>query len=117
MVFCWGGSKAFRYATYNSTVSEAFVFYGTAPKDGQLLNNIECPVYGLYGENDQRVNATIEETQKLMKANTKGSYKIVMYPGAGHAFMRRGDDPNENDANKMARNAAWQRVIAILELN
>ena len=35
-------------------------------------------------------------------------YDTVIYPGAGHAFMRRGDDPStaEDDPNRAARDAA-----------
>jgi carboxymethylenebutenolidase len=33
----------------------------------------------------------------------------VIYDGAGHGFMRDGDDPNGNPANKKARDEAWKR--------
>ncbi|MDH5609632.1 MAG: dienelactone hydrolase family protein, partial [Cyclobacteriaceae bacterium] len=31
MGFCWGGSQSFRFATNNSGLTAAFVFYGTGP--------------------------------------------------------------------------------------
>ncbi len=70
---------------------------------------------GVYGEDDQRVNATIEPTAALM-AKTGKKYDAVIYKGAGHAFMRRGDDPAEPEkANVKARKAAWKRVTKILK--
>jgi carboxymethylenebutenolidase len=115
MGFCWGGSQSFRYATNNTDLKTAMVFYGTAPTDAESIGRIQCPVYGFYGEDDQRVNATIEPTEKLMKEAGK-TYDYLIYKGAGHAFMRRGDDPAEPEkANKKARKSAWKRVSKILD--
>ncbi len=32
-----------------------------------------------------------------------------IYEGAGHTFMRRGETVDTTDANRRARDAAWQR--------
>lgn len=115
MGFCWGGSQSFRYASNNPNLKAALVFYGTAPTDETSIARIQCPVYGFYGEDDQRVNATIEPTAALM-AKTGKKYDAVIYKGAGHAFMRRGDDPAEPEkANVKARKMAWKRVTKILK--
>lgn len=75
--FCWGGSQAFRYATNNLELTGTHVFYGTAPGDAQELAKIESPVYGYYGGDDTRVNASLEETAKYMKAaNNLFDYEI-----------------------------------------
>jgi len=40
----------------------------------------------------------------------------VTYEGAGHGFMRAGEDPADaNQANKKARDQAWVRVKEILK--
>jgi carboxymethylenebutenolidase len=44
-----------------------------------------------------------------MKAAGK-TYEPVTYPGAGHGFMRAGEAPDANDANKAAREEAWKRL-------
>jgi carboxymethylenebutenolidase len=112
--FCWGGSQSFRYATNNSDLSEALVFYGTGPKDNMDYARIEAPVYGFYGGNDQRVNATIDDS-KVMMFSFDNIYDIEVYEGAGHAFMRAGDDPNDSEANINARNQSWERILEILK--
>ena len=112
--FCWGGSQTFRYATNNSELKEALVFYGTAPKDTEVYSNIETPVYGFYGGNDNRVNATIKATDSLMKINNK-VYEHEIYEGAGHAFMRRGAQENTNEANKSAHDKSWKRMLTLLK--
>lgn len=112
--FCWGGSQAFRYATNNPDLQAAFVFYGTAPDNPEVFQNIETPVYGFYGENDQRVNSTIEKTKKNMEGAGK-TYKYEIYEGAGHAYMRSGDDPEGSAENRQARNKSFERLKEILK--
>lgn len=111
--FCWGGSQSFKYATHNPDLKEAFVFYGTAPAEKELVK-IELPVYGFYGGNDARVNSTIPETEKYM--NTLGKfYAYNIYEGGGHGFMRSGAQPNASSENKSARQKAWEDLLEILK--
>jgi len=42
------------------------------------------------------------------------SYEPVVYEGAGHGFMRAGEAPDANDANRKARAEAWARWKSIL---
>src|SRR5689334_665901 len=112
--FCWGGTQTFRYATNNQELKAAFVFYGTAPESEADLARINCPVYGFYGENDNRVNATIPRTTESMKKAGK-TFEPVIYQGAGHGFMRAGEDPAGNEANKKAREDAWKRLKDLLK--
>lgn len=112
--FCWGGSQTFRYATNNPDITSAHVFYGTAPNDAGNFQNIQAPVYGYYGGDDNRVNSTIEETEKLMaEADKKYDYKI--YENAGHAFMRSGHSPDASKGNKKAHDQAWKRLLENLK--
>lgn len=112
--FCWGGSQAFRYATNNSNIEAAHVFYGTAPDDEEALGRISVPVYGYYGEDDNRVNSTINTTEEIMKA-ADNIYEYKIYDGAGHAFMKRGIQPEASEANKKALNDAWNRLLNLLK--
>jgi carboxymethylenebutenolidase len=111
--FCWGGGKSFLYATHNPNLSAALVFYGPAPKPEDMAK-IHAPVYGFYGGNDARISASVPATTEQMKAAGK-TYEPVVYEGAGHGFMRAGEDPNDkNPANKTAHDQAWTRVKDIL---
>jgi carboxymethylenebutenolidase len=110
--FCWGGGQAFRFATNRADIKAAFVFYGPPPeKEG--LAKIQCPVYGFYGENDARINATIPKTKTLMKELNK-TFEPVIYAGAGHGFMRAGEESKGLEANRKARNEAWDRLKTLL---
>jgi carboxymethylenebutenolidase len=112
--FCWGGGWTFEYASLNPKLKAAYSFYGTAVDNAEAAGKIACPVYGFYGENDARVNATIPKAEELMKAAGK-KYEPVIYKGAGHGFMREGEMPTANEANKKARDDAWARWKTLLK--
>jgi len=109
--FSWGGGQAFRFATERRDLAAAFVFYGTGPAP-EAIPAIQAQVYGFYGGSDARVDATVPATQEQMKAAGK-FFETVTYEGAGHGFMRSGDQPDAAEANKKARDAAWVRLKAL----
>ncbi|HEV2694598.1 MAG TPA: dienelactone hydrolase family protein [Verrucomicrobiae bacterium] len=112
--FCWGGGQSFRFATSNKAIKAAFVFYGTPPP-ADSLSKINCPVYGFYAGNDARITATVPKTTDQMKAAGK-AYEPVVYDGAGHGFMRAGEDPtNTNPDNTKARNEAFKRWLELMK--
>jgi len=111
--FCWGGGQSFRFATNQPDLKAAFVFYGTGPENAADAGRIACPVYGFYGGNDARVTSTVIPTADLMKHAGK-FYEPVIYPGAGHGFMRAGEAPDATELNKNAHDAAWKRWLGIL---
>jgi len=111
--FCWGGSQTFRFATNRDGLSAACVFYGSAPKDAGDIARVGPPVYGFYGENDNRINSTLDATAEMMESAGK-TFLPVIYDGAGHAFMRRGDASDADDASRKARNDAFERLLGIL---
>ncbi len=111
--FCWGGGQTFRFATNRSDLKAAFVFYGPAPEAADM-KKISCPVYGFYGGNDARINEGIPAATKAMKDAGK-TYEPGTYDGAGHGFMRAGEDPTGTEANRKARNAAWERWKGLLK--
>jgi carboxymethylenebutenolidase len=110
--YCWGGGQSFRFATNRADLAAAFVFYGPPP-DKDAMARIKAPVYGFYAGNDARIDATIPAAQEQMKAAGK-AYEPVTYDGAGHGFMRAGEAPDANEANRKARTEAWARWKEIL---
>jgi carboxymethylenebutenolidase len=111
--FCWGGGQTFRFATNRADLSAAFVFYGVPPNKDDMAR-IKAPVYGFYAENDARIGATIPDAKTQMQAAGK-TYDPVIYAGAGHGFMRAGEAPDTNPANKQAREDAWKRWKDLLQ--
>jgi carboxymethylenebutenolidase len=104
--FCWGGQVAFSHAVHAPTLGASVVYYGTSPRTEQL-DRVRAPVLGLYGEDDQRVNATIAAADSALRALGR-SFRQEIYPGAGHGFLRQ---QRGREANLEASRAAWPRTI------
>lgn len=113
--FCYGGGQSFRFATNRPDLAAALVFYGPPP-DKDAMARIKAPVFGFYAGNDARIDATIPDTEAAMKAAGK-KYEPVTYEGAGHGFMRAGEQPDPTPANAKARAEAWARIKKILSGN
>ncbi|HEV8578695.1 MAG TPA: dienelactone hydrolase family protein [Thermoanaerobaculia bacterium] len=112
--FCWGGGQSLRFATHRGDLKAAFVFYGTFDHTKEDLARIKSPVYGFYGGTDARIGETVPKTAALMKELGK-TYEPVTYEGAGHGFMRGGEDPQGSEADRKARAAAWERWMTVLK--
>lgn len=104
--YCWGGSASFNHAVFNAPgLKAAVVYYGSSP-DAAAIAKVRTPVLGLYGENDQRVNATIGRADSTMRA-IGGAFEQRVYVGAGHGFLRAQDQT----ANAEASRKAWPETI------
>ena len=114
--FCWGGSQASIAACKRKDLKAVFVFYGWPPKPADGIKNIQCPIYGFYGENDARVTVTVPDGQKDMNRAGK-IFEPVIYAGAGHGFMAHGDPdfPDATAANRKARDQSWERLKDLLK--
>jgi carboxymethylenebutenolidase len=111
--FCWGGTQTFLYATKQKDIAAGLVFYGSPP-EAEAMKNISAPIYGFYAENDARINATLPDTEKNMKAAGK-VFEPVIYTGAGHGFMRAGQAPEAQEANKKGFEDGFKRLVEILK--
>ncbi|MFN8006638.1 MAG: dienelactone hydrolase family protein [Terriglobia bacterium] len=109
--FCWGGATSFSYATQQPGIVAAVVYYGTSP-DSPSLAGIKAPILGLYGENDARVNSTIDAAASEMKKLGK-VYEVEIFKGAGHGFLRA--QSGQDGANLKASEAAWPRMLSFLQ--
>lgn len=110
--YCWGGSAVWNYAIRQPALNAAVVYYGSGPKEAGDYAKITAPVLGLYGSDDERVNATIAGSEAAMAAAGK-SFEKHMYDGAGHGFLRQ--QTGRDGANAKAAGAAWKETIAFLK--
>jgi carboxymethylenebutenolidase len=109
--FCWGGGNSFLYATAQPDLNAAVLYYGVSP-DSELLSKIKAPVFGNYGGDDARVNATIDDAATEMKRLGK-VYEYEIYVGAGHGFLRQ--QSGRDGANMRATEKAWPKTLAFLK--
>jgi carboxymethylenebutenolidase len=104
--FCFGGGMVWRLlASGEPRLAAAAPFYGPFPQGGRLEGS-RAAVLGVYGELDDRVNATRPAARAALEAAGL-EYELVTFGGADHAFF------NDTGArfNPGAAAEAWRRVL------
>src|SRR5512133_189531 len=105
--FCFGGGMTWNLLQAGEQrLAAAVPFYGPAPENPDF-SKAKAAVLAIYGEQDERVNATRERAEAALKAAGL-TYEVRIYPGAGHAFF--------NDTgpryNAEAAQQAYREVLA-----
>ena len=83
----------------------AVVCYGPAP-DSAGIRRIKAPVLGIYGENDERINASLPTAVAEMQS-AGNTFTQEVYPGTGHGFLKPGRQGS--DGPQVER--AWKRIL------
>jgi carboxymethylenebutenolidase len=128
--FCMGGMYALLAAASCRELSASVVFYGLLSHARGMLHQqggldrarkprepvaaaaeLTCPLLGCFGEDDEFV--PLSDVDRLRDALSGASHAadIVVYPGAGHAFMN--DTRPAAFRPEMARRA-WSRTLDFL---
>ena len=105
MGFCFGGGLTWLMAVRNPKIAAAAPFYGSAPPLYEVPN-LNVPVLGIYGGDDNRINSGVPGLEAALQGNGK-DYRVITYPGAGHAFF---NDTGQR-YHREAATAAWQETL------
>jgi carboxymethylenebutenolidase len=123
--FCWGGRIVWLYAAHNPKLKAGVAWYGQLrgpspvnplrpryPLD--LANEIDAPVLGLYGGQDQGIKVSDMEAMKAALAGAgKLKSKLEVFMDAGHGFFADyRPSYNEKDAQ-----AGWHELLAWFKKN
>lgn len=112
--WCMGGGYSLRAALNIPGLSACVINYGRLINDTDLLKKINCPVLGIFGEEDKGippVDVKLFE-KSLNEAGIKN--KIIIYPGVGHAFM---NPANTTLYNEAVSEKAWTETYSFLKNN
>jgi carboxymethylenebutenolidase len=110
--FCMGGGLVLKVAAVTDVASAAVVFYGRNPDPIEQVAKIECPLLGIYGENDQGIPPSeVERLREALETAGKTDFDLHIYPGAGHAFFNDQRQAHDPEASK----DAWQKVLTHFE--
>ena len=120
--FCWGGRITWLYANHNPAIKAGVAWYGRLRSEVRAntprhpldqADNMQAPVLGLYGGQDQGIPlAYVDAMNAKLKAAGGKSY-IHVYPDAPHAFHA---DYRPNYRAAEAQDG-WQRMLAWLRQN
>ena len=112
--FCMGGQLALYAGTVSPDVGAVVDFYGIHPNVKPDYSRLQGPVLILVGDQDPMSGPEPSgQVEQAIKAAGKQA-EMVVYPGAGHAFMRDWDpQAYREDAAK----DAWSRMLSHLRGN
>jgi carboxymethylenebutenolidase len=102
--FCLGGLISYRAALLGLDLAGAAPFYGA--RIAHELGRPTCPLLAFFGGRDEYVPAADVEA---VQAHHPGD--VVVYPDAGHGFMRDGS-PSYHEP---AAVDAWSRLLAFFD--
>lgn len=105
--FCMGGSLTVATAAASQEVGAAVVFYGM-PRDMDILQTIQAPLLGLYGEQDHGIPVDLVRAFETALQKHGIEHDVHIYPGAGHAFF---NDSRPHIYQPYAAEDAWQRTL------
>ncbi len=121
--FCMGGMYAFLAACGCEGLAAAVPFYGMLSFAGPLLEgkqgrapleavgDLRCPLLAFFGEEDAYIPlAEVERLEERLQGVQMAS-EVVVYPGAGHAFM---NDTRPDAHRPEVAVDAWGRCVAFL---
>jgi carboxymethylenebutenolidase len=119
--FCMGGQYALLGACACRGLSAAVVFYGMLsyapdvdperkPRSPlEAVEDLSCPLLGLFGKEDHLIpESEVGELERRLAPLTQPS-EVVLYPGAGHAFM---NDTRPELHRPQVADDAWGRMVA-----
>jgi carboxymethylenebutenolidase len=128
--FCMGGMYALLAACSCRGLDAAVPFYGLLSHEHGILHDpagldpgrkprqpleaaadLGCPLLAFFGEQDEFIPlADVERLRKTLEGVSQQS-EIVVYPGAGHAFM---NDTRPAAFRPEIAKQAWQRSVEFL---
>lgn len=120
---CWGGRVAWLAASNNPNLKACGVFYGgrinvAFADDGtppiELAHQIQCPVLGIFGNDDQNPSPELVNDYEAALVNAHVPHEFHRYDGAGHGFQ---DNTNPDRYRQEQSEDAWQKAIAFLDKN
>ena len=117
--FCMGGRVAYLMAAAQPSFKVAADYYGgnimvpwgQGPAPFERTGEIQCPLIGLFGEEDG--NPSPADMRKLDAELTRRGkvHEFHSYPGANHAFMNRRGQRYHAQADR----DSWPKTLAFFE--
>ena len=113
--FCWGGNVVWTYCAQRPQLKAGVAWYGRLTGEPKadvkhpidLAASLKVPVLGLYGDKDSGIPVGDVEKMRLALAKGASGSKIIVYPGAEHAFHADYRPSYQEQAAK----AGWSELL------
>ncbi len=113
--FCMGGGLALYAVAQSRAFAAGVIYYQSLFPDPADLKDLSAPLLCHFGTDDPGTTKTEIEMFRQALDSHKKKYEIVMYEGAGHAFLN--NPQSKNAANRraaqksVARTAKWLKKL------
>ncbi|EGQ43039.1 MAG: dienelactone hydrolase family [Candidatus Nanosalina sp. J07AB43] len=111
--WCFGGGQSLQLSLSDTELNSTVIYYGTLTTNQSKLENIDQPVLGIFGSEDNVVGLenVKEFNSTLERLGTEK--EIHVYEGAGHAFA----NPSGESFRPNATQDAWNETLEFLDKN
>lgn len=109
--WCFGGAQSLALATSGEKLDGTIIYYGRLQAEKDDLDNIDWPVLGIFGDQDQAISTTSVANFEQTLQELEVPVEIHMYEGVGHAFA---NPSNQNHAPEETADA-WQKTLTFLD--
>jgi carboxymethylenebutenolidase len=110
--WCFGGGWSLNTALLlPDRLDAAVIYYGHLVTDPERLAALQMPILGLFGELDQGIPLEDVRAFERALADLGKDAKIIVYPGADHAFA----NPSGRNYQPETAAQAWRETVAFLD--
>ncbi|WP_137285536.1 dienelactone hydrolase family protein [Halorussus salinisoli] len=108
--WCFGGGQSLQLSLSEADLNATVIYYGTLTTNESVLRDIDAPVLGIFGAEDEVVG--IENVREFNQTLSElGVEKeIYIYEGASHAFANPSGESFQPEATK----DAWAKTLRFL---
>ena len=110
--WCFGGGQSLQLALHSeqNPLAATVIYYGNLVNDTNELSNINWPVLGIFGDQDQSIPVESVDAFEQALNGTGIINEIYIYPGVGHAFA----NPSGDNYAPEETADAWQKTLTFL---
>ena len=110
--WCMGGGYSLEVALAVKPLSACVICYGRLVTDTARIRSIDCPVLGIFGEDDRGIPpASVREFERTAKGEGRDVVTYI-YPNCGHAFM---NSENKTSYRQGPAEDAWKKIYVFLD--
>ena len=111
--WCFGGGQSLQLSLSEADLNATVIYYGTLATNESTLRDIDGPVLGVFGSEDEVVG--IENVREFDRTldGLDVDHEVHVYEGAGHAFA----NPSGESFRPEATRDAWSKTLRFLDEN
>jgi len=114
--WCFGGGQSLQLALNTEAehpLAATVIYYGNLVTDAEELAQIQWPVLGIFGDQDESIPVADVNTFEQALNSTGVPNEIYVYQGVGHAFA----NPSGDNYAPVETSDAWQKTLEFLKRN